>query len=124
MRKKRGSPSEIFWANLFLSVSPIEGQACAKQRAIDFVLKPRPLQSVQADSLSVPRMWSSDIIFPNVRDHQQPLASGATSCDSRNRDRSPEGTAVWWIALFGFYSLIGIMSTSSFLRTNVFTKFS
>jgi len=43
-----------------------------------------------------------EVYFLPVRDHQQPLASGATSCVSRNRDRSPEGTAVWWIALFGF----------------------
>jgi len=45
-----------------------------------------------------------NILLPNVRDHQQPLASGATSCVSKNRDRSPEGTAVWWIAWFGFFS--------------------
>ena len=50
-------------------------------------------------ALDLPRDFH---IFSNVRDHQQPLDSGATSCDSRNRDRSPEGTAVWWIAWFGF----------------------
>jgi len=38
---------------------------------------------------------------PNVPSHQQSLASGATSCVSRNRDRSPEGTAVWWTGSLG-----------------------
>jgi len=39
-----------------------------------------------------------DIFLPIVLSHQLPLASGATSCVSKNRDRSPEGTAVWCIA--------------------------
>ncbi len=51
----------------------------------------------------------------NVRDHQQPLASGATSCVSRNRDRSPEGTAVWWIAWFAFYFSNSLMRSFSIL---------
>jgi hypothetical protein len=36
----------------------------------------------------------------NVRDQVSPLAFGATSCASKNRDESPEGTGINYIALF------------------------
>ena len=45
---------------------------------------------------------SCDISLANVRDQQASLASGATSCDSKNRDRSPGGTGLCCIALLGF----------------------
>ena len=37
---------------------------------------------------------------PSVRDQVSLLASGAISCVSKNRDRSPEGTGINCIALF------------------------
>jgi len=45
-------------------------------------------------------------LLPNVRDQVSPPASGATSCDSKNRDRSAEGMGISCIAplaLFWFF---------------------
>jgi len=39
----------------------------------------------------------------NVRDQVSPLASGATSCVSRNRDRSAEGMGINCIAPLGIF---------------------
>jgi hypothetical protein len=48
--------------------------------------------------IQVERGGNSDIFLPNVRDQVSPLASGATSCVSRNRDRSAEGMGINCIA--------------------------
>ena len=46
-------------------------------------------------------VWSDqNEVLPNVRDQQAPLASGATPCASKERDRSPGGTGLCCIALF------------------------
>jgi len=39
----------------------------------------------------------------NVRDQVSLLASGATSCVSKNRERSPEGTGINCIALLAHF---------------------
>jgi hypothetical protein len=47
-------------------------------------------------------IWGSIEISPIVRDQESPLASGAISCVSKNRDRSAEGTVICCIAPMGF----------------------
>ena len=44
-------------------------------------------------------------VAANVRDQVSPLAFGATSCDSKNRDRSAEGTGINYSAPLSFLLL-------------------
>lgn len=50
-------------------------------------------------------MTHKDIFLANVGDQQAPLASGATPCASKDRDRSPGGTGLCCIALFALLTL-------------------
>lgn len=48
-------------------------------------------------------------ILANVRDQVSPLASGATPCASKDRDRSAEGMGINCIALLAYFNSLELL---------------
>ena len=90
MRLLRGeNPSENRVEKVLGGLNSLEGESGSEGR------------SLLGDSHPVVK--EAHIASPNVRDQVSPPAFGTTSCDSRNRDESPEGTGINCIALLGLF---------------------